>query len=212
MKALLYKDFCILKTNLKPLFFAIPIVIFASHLYSLTSYFTENSAFLSYLMVNLSTLFTLSLVESLIEYDHKSKWNIFSTTLPYSKKDIVSSKYIMSAIIIVATVIIHAVFHISVFCIAGKFDLGVFASGMIFVLFTLLLTNSASLPCMFRFGYTIGSVIGIIIIFTIIFVDVFLLNTVSSLPVYLVLALSATVIFALSWWLSIIFYKRRDQR
>ena len=91
MKALLLKDCYVITKQLK--IFLIAMLILA---------FWGGSS------LNLMALFIASMLPmTAIAYDENSKWNDFASMLPYTKKDMVISKYILSYIcLFVATVLV----------------------------------------------------------------------------------------------------------
>lgn len=98
MKGLLAKDFyMILKTN--SLLWYIAIIVF----YAIALNFPVESLLIISLLLVITTPITS------ISYDELSHWQQYSLTLPYSRKQIVSSKYIFTFLIELIFAIIAAV-------------------------------------------------------------------------------------------------------
>ena len=87
MKGLILKDIIAAKKQFSS--FLIIIVIF-----SIITLLTDNVFFSSFIV-----LFGGIMPVSLISYDDKSRWNSYCDTLPCSRKDVISSKYIFTLIL-----------------------------------------------------------------------------------------------------------------
>lgn len=88
MKGLLLKDWYAVKTYFRS--FLLLYVIFI-----VSSCLVEGNTFFLYYPCILSGMIAMSL----ISYEEKEKWDVFAATLPYSRAQLVSSKYLITLII-----------------------------------------------------------------------------------------------------------------
>ncbi len=88
MKGLLLKDFYCAATYFRTLF-----MVFA--LFILVPLFTETNTFFLFYPCVLSGMTSMTL----IAYEEREKWTIYARTLPYSKAEIVSSKYLFTLLL-----------------------------------------------------------------------------------------------------------------
>ena len=161
---------------------------------------------------------------SLISYDEREKWDVYSGTLPCSRRQLVSCKYLVGLIgelpVICTTTVLYAL---------GLFRMGAFdphaVLGMAAVFLLLgLIGPAATLPFMFRFGAEKGRIAYFAVIILLCGVSAAfgsiqipdgetLLEAGIFLPqagVSLFLAVLAVLLYAGSWKLSIAFYKKRE--
>ena len=162
---------------------------------------------------------------SLISYDEREKWDVYSGTLPCSRRQLVSCKYLVGLIgelpVICITTVLYAL---------GLFRMGAFdphaVLGMAAVFLLLgLIGPAATLPFMFRFGAEKGRIAyfaviillcGVSAAFGSIQVSGVGENALTAgivMPqagVSLFLAVLAILLYAGSWKLSIAFYKKRE--
>ena len=162
---------------------------------------------------------------SLISYDEREKWDVYSGTLPCSRRQLVSCKYLVGLIgelpVICITTVLYAL---------GLFRMGAFdphaVLGMAAVFLLLgLIGPAATLPFMFRFGAEKGRIAyfaviillcGVSAAFGSIQVSGVGENALTAgivMPqagVSLFLAVLAVLLYVVSWRLSIAFYKKRE--
>ena len=162
---------------------------------------------------------------SLISYDEREKWDVYSGTLPCSRRQLVSCKYLVGLIgelpVICITTVLYAL---------GLFRMGAFdpraVLGMAAVFLLLgLIGPAATLPFMFRFGAEKGRIAYFAVIILLCGVSAAFgsiqvsgvgenaLATGIVMPqagVSLFLAVLAILLYAVSWKLSIAFYKKRE--
>ena len=162
---------------------------------------------------------------SLFSYDEREKWDVYSGTLPCSRRQLVSCKYLVGLIgelpVICITTVLYAL---------GLFRMGAFdphaVLGLAAVFLLLgLIGPAATLPFMFRFGAEKGRIAyfaviillcGVSAAFGSIQVSGVGENALTAgivMPqagVSLFLAVLAVLLYAGSWKLSIAFYKKRE--
>lgn len=158
---------------------------------------------------------------NLISYDEKSKWSVYAEVFPYTKKEIVASKYLvvlayLAFLGVLSTVVqaANAALH------PGKFQFQFYLSGVLSLLAVGLIVPGIMLPAIFKLGTEKGSMVyyGVVVIVLLLFG---LMGTVTDLntgylarerdqmfiPVLLVFGIAA---YAVSWMLSVKFYQERE--
>lgn len=159
-------------------------------------------------------LLTTMVPMSLISYDEREKWDVFAGTLPYSRAQIVSCKYLIGLCLsglILAVAAVGQLFRGS----AG--DGGDFQAVFPGLLAVCLLAPAVLYPFVFRFGAEKGRIVYYVVIAAACGGSVVLQSSeaasalfglsVSSVPL---LALIAAAIYAGSWLLSIRLYGKRE--
>ncbi len=156
---------------------------------------------------------------NLLGYDERSRWMQYCGTLPYTRAQIVSSKYLIGlfaqGLLLLLSALVQSVSMIT----SGGFKVGEF-----FILMSMLFTlacfsSSLCLPFIFKYGVEKGRMayyimIGIVCAGSFIASDYYneaLASTVAFsglLPI--ILCIAGAALYALSWWLSVVFYKKRE--
>ncbi|MGN0518125.1 MAG: ABC-2 transporter permease [Acutalibacteraceae bacterium] len=207
MKGLLLKDFYMTKKYCKAyLFMAIVFILvsFVSH---------ENLFFVFY-----PCLLCGMIPVNLLAYDERSHWMQYSGTLPYTKGQIVSCKYIIGLIVQIAVLIATGVSQAVVMNINGLFQLNDFIMLMQMLLIMATVTSSISLPFMFKLGVEKGRIayyvtIGAACAGGLVASDLFKTNSQTNIGLYSILPILSIIgigIYALSWYLSIVFFNKRE--
>lgn len=156
---------------------------------------------------------------NLLGYDERSHWMQYCGTLPYTRAQIVSSKYLIGLFAQGLVLFLSALVQSVSMVINGGFRMGEF-----FILMSMLFTlacfsSSMCLPFMFKLGVEKGRmayyiVIGIVCAGSFIASDYYneaLASTVAFgglLPI--ILCIAGAGLYALSWYLSVVFYKKRE--
>ena len=200
MKALLIKDFLTITRQLKILLLFVIIFSFMPG--------TSQSFF--------AVIYAAMLPVTALAYDERSKWNILAATMPYTKRDMVLSKYIFGYIFIAASVLISIAASLAYPLFggapaeAGKITAVAFA-GCLATLF-----QAINLPLMFRIGVERGRIIFMIITAALVgggvalssvFSSALTLSAAQLLPVILIGAALLVLLNLLSVLLSIRLYK-----
>ena len=155
---------------------------------------------------------------NLLAYDERSRWMQYSGTLPYTKAQIVCGKYLIG-LLTQLTVLIATGFAQTVkMIIARNFVPGDFAVLMLLMLIVSTLTSSICLPFVFKLGVEKGRtayyiMIGFVCGASVLASSILRGQLVSEIQPNLILALVAVVgigIYILSWYLSIVFFKKRE--
>ena len=149
---------------------------------------------------------------NLLAYDERDNWDIYANTLPYSRAQIVSVKYLIGLIIGAGLIILAAVLSV----IMSDFR------GLIWDLLLLLLTlnllvTALVLPLTFKFGVAKGRIFYYVLLGICFAVSFALAELKKSM--YIAFSADFTMsnmvivviaIYLLSWLLSVRFYKKRQ--
>lgn len=155
---------------------------------------------------------------NLMAYDERSKWDIYTALLPFSRAQIVASKYIFGLIAQGIILTLVAVVNIVRMTFAGGIDWQYLFDLMSIMIMLAAVSVALPLPFIFRSGVEKGRMgyyvmIGIAGIGSGVMggllgddVNAFSLPGL-AVPVML---LAGIGVYALSWWLSVKFYEKRD--
>ncbi len=206
MKGLLLKDFYMIKKYFKSYFFIFAVFIAAS-LFGTGNFFF---AFYPCLLAGMIPV-------TLLGYDERSKWSTYCGALPYTKAQIVSGKYLIGLFIQLAVIAVSSVAQAVRMNIDGTFDFKSFLS--LLAVFPLLSCfSSIALPFIFRLGVEKGRIAYYIMIGAVCgggfavagvfeYIGTINLHGGVLLPI---LCVAAIAFYALSWYLSVVFYKKRE--
>lgn len=155
---------------------------------------------------------------NLLGYDERSRWMQYSGTLPYTKTQIVSAKYLIGLLAQVTMLIVTGIAQGIKMTVAGSFVFGEFVVLMLLMLIVATLTSSIPLPFIFKLGVEKGRtayyiMIGFVCGASILASSYFRGQLVAKIQPNAFLAVLATVcigVYILSWYLSIIFFKKRE--
>lgn len=155
---------------------------------------------------------------NLLAYDERSRWMEYSGTLPYSKAQIVSGKYLVGILVQGAMLLAVGIAQAVRMKLAGTFQLGEFALFMALIFAMATVTSSISLPFMFRWGVEKGRIayyamIGFVCaagyLGSVFFTESTSLAMGRS-ALMAILCLVGTGIYAASWLTSIALYQKRE--
>ncbi len=155
---------------------------------------------------------------NLLAYDERSHWLQYSETFPYTRAQIVSGKFVIGLIAQIAILILIGCAHAAVMIKGGRFEIASFGIFMMLILTMSLISSSISLPFIFKYGVEKGRLayyvmLGIVCGGSILSSQLMKeeiqqeINLFGTLPL---ICLIGSGIFALSWYLSIVFYKKRE--
>ena len=207
MKGLLLKDWYMMKMYCKSYHF-IAVVFVALSLVS-----NGNMFFVFY-----PCLLCGMIPVNLLGYDERSRWMQYSGTMPYTKVQIVSGKYLIGLLAQLTILLVMGVAQAVKMMIADDFVLGEFAVLMLLMLIVSTLTSSIPLPFVFKLGVEKGRtayyvMIGFICGASVLASSLFRGQLGIEIKPNLVLAILAVVgigIYIFSWYMSIVFYKKRE--
>lgn len=193
MKALIQKDFYVIWKQMR--IFVLVMVLLSM----------VNSAFNTVFLV----VWCSMLPYTAMAYDERSHWNQMAAMMPYSRRDVVLSKYVLGWICMAAS---------GLFCLAVQAAVGIFTGSapsvptLLASLCVGVISLDITLPAVLRFGVERGRMIFMVMIFGVaisvgVFVD--LVDELPSLPISLMalLPLGAAAGTALSIPLSMKLYK-----
>ena len=155
---------------------------------------------------------------NLLGYDERSRWLQYSGTMPYTKGQIVSGKYLIGLISQVMILLITGIAQAIRMSVNGTFRHGEYLVLMMLLLIMSLLASSITLPFMFKLGVEKGRMayyimIGVVCAGSIVSSDLLLngfpkqINLNGFLPIICLVGIG---IYVLSWYLSVVFYKKRE--
>ena len=155
---------------------------------------------------------------NLLGYDERSRWMQYSGTMPYTKAQIVSGKYLIGLLAQLTILLVMGVAQAVKMVIADDFVLGEFAVLMLLMLIVSTLTSSIPLPFVFKLGVEKGRTAYYVMIGVICggaaisgkFFGESLQATISFNTALIIGCVVAAAVFALSWYLSILFYRKRE--
>lgn len=155
---------------------------------------------------------------TLLGYDERSKWDQYCAALPYTKAQIVSGKYLIGMAAQIGMLLLSAVVQGIRMQVSGTFSWDSFASILSMLAAISFLAPAVSLPPMFRWGtekgrmayyISVGLICGISA-FVVSVSGITLLGALPSSAAMLLLGLASLVIYGVSWYLSIVFYRKRE--
>ncbi len=207
MKGLLLKDWYMMKKYCRAYFLIAGVFIVAS----IVS--TDNLFFVFY-----TCLICGMIPVTLLGYDERSRWLQYSATMPYTRAQIVSAKYLIGLFAQVAMLFVTGIVLGTKMVINGDFVFGEFTVLMLLLLTMSTLSSSISLPFIFKFGMEKGRIayyvmIGIVCGAGSLASNLFkggMKTEIRANTFLIVLSLIGIGFYALSWYLSIAFYRKRE--
>lgn len=109
---------------------------------------------------------------TLLSYDERSKWQQYCETLPYTRKQVVDSKYVISCILVSGLSVLLAAAHSLAGAVRGNFD-PIWVFGVFCLIWAVgYLFSAICLPMIYKFGSEKGRImyIAVVIIFCVGFV------------------------------------------
>ena len=207
MKGLLLKDWYMMKKYCRA-YLLIAVVFIAVSLFS-----NDNMFFVFY-----PCLLCGMIPINLLGYDERSRWMQYSGTLPYTKTQIVSGKYLIGLLSQITILVATGVAQVAKMLIAHNFELGDFAVLMLLMLIVSTLTSSICLPFVFKLGVEKGRTAYYVMIGFVCGASVLASSFFRSdlqaeiLPntILIVMSIVGVGVYILSWLLSIQFFKKRE--
>ena len=207
MKGLILKDFY---TSIKEL--RLYFVIMA--LFILASFVSEDMYFMAIYPCLICGMFP----QSLMAFDERSKWENYCGTFPIKNKDIVSSKYIFTIIIILITTCVSAILHGIRFAISETYTTDTYMLTVVSIFVLSCIAVAIQLPFNFKYGAEKGRIgyylIVIITSFGSVVSGKYLTGDqqiqMTDGMILFALIVIAIVCYGVSWLLSIKFYNKRN--
>ena len=156
---------------------------------------------------------------TLMQLDETSRWNVYAQALPATRKDQVSSKYVVTLLCFGLVWALFAAIY-AILALTGRL-LWVMAGTQIAILAVIgLLAPAFSLPAMYRWGSNKGRIIFIFVLVLLgagagAFVSVLPLGSFSlpAIPAPVLIALAVllpVLLFIGSWFLAVRWYEKRE--
>ena len=207
MKGLLLKDWYMMKNYCRS-YLLIAAVFIAVSLFN-----NDNLFFVFY-----PCLLCGMLPINLLGYDERSRWTQYSGTMPYTKTQIVSAKYLIGLLAQASILFVTGITQGIKMIMTDNFVLGDFTVLMLLLLTIATLTSSIPLPFIFKLGVEKGRtayyiMIGFVCGASVLASSILRGQLVSEMQPNLVLALLAAAgigVYILSWYLSVVFFKKRE--
>ena len=207
MKGLLLKDWYMMKKYCRSYIFI------ATAFIALALFSSDNMFFIFY-----PCLLCGMIPVNLLGYDERSRWMQYSGTLPYTKTQIVSAKYLIGLLTQAALLIVTGISQGLKMTAAGNFVFGEFVVLMLLMLVVATLTSSISLPFIFKLGVERGRtayyvMIGFVCGASVLASSYFRGQLVAEIKPNLLLAILAVAgigIYILSWYVSIVYFNKRE--
>ena len=209
MKGLLLKDWYAIKSYC--LYTLFIVLVFAL----LGGAMQGNFFFTFYPLIFISVI-----AMNLIAYEEKEKWDQYAATLPYTKAQIVSSKYIVSLCLGLCTVVLSGISQYVGMIVSNTYNTEKLLSYLMIFVSLALLPAAFLLPFIYKFGVNKGR----IAYYVVIIVSCGVIGGIASvdsigsasavsasqISIFVIVAVASAVIYALSWMLSIRFYQNRE--
>lgn len=155
---------------------------------------------------------------NLLAYDERSRWLEYSGTLPYTKAQIVSGKYLIGLLVLAFTLAAIGASQAVQLHRDGTFQPGSFALFMAAIFAIAAISSSIPLPFMFRWGVEKGRIayyctIGFVCAAG--YLGSSFLSGSKTLPVsqgvlIAILCLAGVAVYAVSWLAAIALYRKRE--
>lgn len=204
MKGLLLKDWYMLKSYCRT--FLLLVLVYAT----VSPALGNSSGFTMLLPCVLSGMISMTL----IAYEEREKWNVYAATLPVSKAQAVSCKYLVSLIVSSTVLCITLLSHTAAMLARHSFDITAISGLFITLVPLCLLPTALLLPFIFKLGSEKGRMM-YYAIFVLFGIAVPLLSPENALRAIgkltsAVILAASVLIFGASWLLSIRFYQKRE--
>lgn len=154
---------------------------------------------------------------SLISYDERDHWTVYSGTLPYTRRQLVSAKYLIGLFFGAFSFLISLAAFSVCMIKNGTFSIEYFLFIAVLLLVLGLIGPTLLLPFVFKFGAEKGRIIFYVMIGLLSAIGALLASlgfqnalTQHSFIILLVIGGLSVGLYALSWNLSIYFYQKRE--
>ncbi len=155
---------------------------------------------------------------NLLGYDERSRWTEYVGTLPYTKTQIVSAKYLIGLFTQIALLTVICIAQGVKMGIEGTFVLKEFLLLMMLLLIMASVASSPTLPFVFKYGVEKGRaayyvMIGVVCAGSFIATTIFKEGLQNEIQLNAVLPTACLVgigIYVLSWYLSVVLYKKKE--
>ena len=155
---------------------------------------------------------------TLLSYDESSRWSTYSLTMPYTRQQLVSVKYLIGLILQSCMLVVTGLVQLARMHVHSSFNLKEYAVFMVILLTVSLVPPAICLPFIFRYGVEKGRMAYYVMIGLICAIG-FAASRILSVEkeakiefsaVFLLIMAAGIGIYALSWYLSVQFYGKRE--
>lgn len=207
MKGLILKDWYMMKKYCR-MYLVVAIFFLAASL------FTDGNMFFVFYPCLLCGMIPVNL----IGYDERSRWMQYSGTLPCTRTQIVSAKYLIGLAVQAAMLIVTGIVQGIKMEIKGGFAADDLACLMLTLLAIATLASAIPLPFIFKLGVEKGRtayyvMVGFVCGSSVLFSSIFrgqLETEIQMNALLTILAVAGVGVYMLSWYLSVIFYNKRE--
>lgn len=157
---------------------------------------------------------------NLLAYDERSRWDAYSGALPYTKAQVVSGKYLIGLMAQLLTLVMIGIAQAIRMCRDGVFAWDYYLPLLLTLLVFSCVSSSVVLPFMFIWGAEKGRIAYFVMVgLTAAAITVAASTVISETRLQAVmrsgfamplLLLGGVAVYALSWYLSIVFYRKRE--
>lgn len=207
MKGLLLKDLYMMKQYCK-------YYLFCAIGFTVLSLMSADNMFFTFYPCLLCGMIPVNLMG----YDERSGWMQFSETMPYTRIQLVSGKYLIGLFVQITVLIIMGSAQGIKMMITGEFAFRDYITLILLLVIVSMITSSITLPFIFKLGVEKGRtayyvMIGFVCGASVVVSDLFSghlgieLNSNFVLPIFAIIGVG---IYAFSWYMSILFYKKRE--
>ena len=206
MKGLLLKDFYMLGKYCRSFVLILAVFLVVS------CFGNDNTFFVIY-----PVLIAGMIPVTLISYDEREKWHIYSETLPCTRAQFVSAKYLIGLIFELTVFLLSAAAQAYRMSSAGAFTLTEFLPFVLTLLVTGLIAPALLLPFIFRLGAEKGRIAYYVVIGAVCAGGTVFAGSGMKLPewlksewIFVFIALFAVTVYICSWGLSAFLYNKRE--
>ena len=208
MKALIYKDLLAVWKYCRN--YLIMCAVFL-----LSSVFVEEYSFLQIYPL----IFMGMQVNALIAYDERDHWDRQVLTMPVTRRQYVSAKYLTCLILQGTVLVLTAVGHALQLRLSGSFEWAAYWTDLTAMLLLASAAPSLILPFIFKNGsekgrmaylIVIGSIFAVAAGGAVVLKKLDLLGSTVELPVPGLIATAALALYPISWALSVHWYEKRE--
>ena len=208
MKALIYKDLLAVWKYCRN--YLIMCAVFL-----LSSVFVEEYSFLQVYPL----IFMGMQVNALIAYDERDHWDRQVLTMPVTRRQYVTAKYLTSLLLQGTVLVLTAAAHALQLHMSGSFDWNAYGMDLTAMLLLASAAPSLILPFIFKNGsekgrmaylVVIGSILALAACGAVILEKLNLMEAQMELPVPGLLAALAAALYPASWALSVRWYEKRE--
>ena len=173
MNSLILKDFISLKSYSKTLVIIIGF-------FTIITFTNDEPSFLSGMIILIMSMLPITS----FSYDQHAKWDLFSQTLPVSRKQLVMSKYVLGIISIVAGAILAILLNVAVLLVKSlEVDIWYLILANSLIALVALLYLSILIPLVYKFGVEKSRLLTIVVLAIPSVLAIVLSNAGVSIPV-----------------------------